>query len=420
MDRHVAFDALHNFRDLGGYRTADGRRIRPGVLYRSDSLGKLTTGTPDWSRFLSLGVRTVVDLRYPWEIERQGRVPADDSYAYVNLSIEHQPYNQAALAPETDPGPYLAERYLQVAEDGRKEIRTALETIATASTTAPLVFHCASGKDRTGELAALVLTLLGVDERTVVEDFTLTELASAALLSDWQARHNGQSPTWLGFGRAPASVMRGFLGLLKERYGSVEGYVTQALGMDAESLAAKLAANLLEPFPTTHPPLTYRRAEPQDAERLVHLRDSVALWMLARDIDQWKPAEKDAAHFRTRMAEGEVWLAYADGHVAGAYELWWTDEAAWGPRPADAGYIHRLMTTPHLAPPGTGRALLTHAESRIAAAALPYARLDCLSTNPRLRTYYEKAGYTVTGEQPAKKDGSGSPYAVTLLEKHLP
>ncbi|MCW8379656.1 tyrosine-protein phosphatase [Streptomyces justiciae] len=420
MDRHVPFDALHNFRDLGGYRTADGRRIRPGVLYRSDSLGKLTVDTPDWSRFRALGIRTVIDLRYPWEIERQGRVPADDSYAYVNLSIEHRPYNQAALAPEIDPGPYLAERYLQVAEDGRKEIREALDRIADASPTAPLVFHCASGKDRTGELAALVLTLLGVDEQTIVEDFSLTELASAALLADWKARNNGESPTWLGFGRAPASVMRGFLGLLKERYGSVEGYVTQALGMDALDLATKLRDNLLEPQPTTHPHLAYRRATPADAETLVRLRDSVALWMLARDIDQWKPAEKDATHFRTRMKEGEVWLAHADGHLAGAYELWWSDEAAWGPRPADAGYIHRLMTTPHLAPPGAGQALLTHAESRITAAALPHARLDCLSTNPRLRTYYETAGYTVVGEQPAKKDGSGSPYAVTLLEKRLP
>ncbi|MFI9827101.1 tyrosine-protein phosphatase [Streptomyces sp. NPDC051913] len=424
MDRHVPFDALHNFRDLGGYRTADGRRIRPGVLYRSDSLGKLTPGTPDWSRFLSLGIRTVIDLRYPWEIERQGRIPADDSpdhdYAYINLSIEHRPYNQAALPPEVDPGPYLAERYLQVAEDGRKEIREALERIAEAASPAtPLVFHCASGKDRTGELAALVLTLLGIDEPTIIEDFTLTELAAPALLADWQARNNGQSPTWLGFGRAPASVMRGFLGLLKERYGSVEGYVTQALGMDTESLSAKLAANLLEPAPTTHPPLTYRRAEPQDAELLVRLRDSVALWMLARNIDQWKPAEKDATHFRTRMAEGEVWLAYADGHLAGAYELWWSDEAAWGPRPTDAGYIHRLMTTPHLAPPHTGGALLTHAESRITSTGRPYARLDCLSTNPRLRTYYEAAGYTVVGEQPAKDGGSGSPYAVTLLEKGL-
>ncbi|MES5824312.1 GNAT family N-acetyltransferase [Streptomyces sp. RG80] len=417
MDRHVAFDGLHNFRDLGGYPTTDGHRVRPGRLYRADSLGRLTPGTPDWSRFLSLGIGTVIDLRHDWEIEKRGRIPEDASFTYRNLSIEHRPYNQAALGADVDPGPYLAERFLEVAEDGTKEIREALELLAESK--APLVFHCASGKDRTGELAALILSLLGVDERTIIEDFSLTELATQALLSDWRARNNGNSPNWPGFARAPESVMRLFLERLNSRYGSVQGYVAEALGMDAEALSTRLRENLLEPTPTTWQPLTYRRATPRDAPTLVRLRDSVALWMLARGIDQWKPGEKDEAHFRRRMDEGEVWLAHSANHLAGAYELWWTDEAAWGPRPAEAGYIHRLMTTPHLAPPGTGRALLTHAESRITEAALPYARLDCLSTNPRLRTYYESAGYTVAGEQPAKDGGLGSPYAVTLLEKRL-
>lgn len=420
MDRHIPFAGLHNFRDLGGYATTDGRRVRPGRLYRSDSLGKLRPGTPDWDRFLSLGVGTVIDLRHPWEIDARGRVPEHPSVAYHNLSIEHRPYDQAALTPDTDPGPYLAERYMEVAEDGTKEIRRSLELIAEeARSRTPLVFHCASGKDRTGELAALVLGLLGVDEPTIIEDFTLTELATPALLAEWTARNDGRTPTWPPYGRAPASVMRLFLTALRSRYGSIEGYVEQALAMNATDLAATLRAHLLDDAPTTRPALTYRRATDADAPALVRLRDTAALWQLARGIDQWKPGEKDEAHFRTRVAEGEVWLAYADGHLTGAYELWWTDPAAWGPRPPDAGYIHRLMTLPHTTPPGTGRALLAHAESRVQAATRPYARLDCLSTNPRLRAYYEKAGYTVVGEQPAKTDGTGSPYAVTLLEKRL-
>ena len=108
MDRHIRFDALHNFRDLGGYPTTDGHRVRPGRLYRADSLSKLTQGTPDWSRFLALGVHTVIDLRYPWEIGNRGRVPDHPSFTYHNLSIEHRPYNQAVLTPDVDPAPYLA------------------------------------------------------------------------------------------------------------------------------------------------------------------------------------------------------------------------------------------------------------------------------------------------------------------------
>ena len=419
MDRHIPFDALHNFRDLGGYTTPDGRRVRPGLLYRADSLGKLRQGTEDWTRFLSLDVRTVVDLRHPWEIEKRGRVPEDASFSYHNLSIEHRPYNQPALPPELDPGPYLAERYMEVAEDGTKELRRALELVVAAAESAePLVFHCASGKDRTGQLAALVLSLLGIPDETIIEDYSLTELATAAMLAAWTARE-GHAPTWLGFGRAPATVMRNYLAAMNARYGSIETYVTRELSLDASELASRLRTSLLEPRPTTWPPPTYRRATPADAPTLVRLRDTAALRQLARGIDQWKPGEKDETHFRTRTQQGEVWLAYADSHLTGAYELWWDDPAAWGPRPADAGYVHRLMTVPHTSPPGTGRHLLTHAESRITAQGRPYARLDCLASNPRLRAYYESAGYRAVGEQQAKDGGTGSRYTVTLLEKRL-
>ncbi|MFD9396012.1 GNAT family N-acetyltransferase [Streptomyces sp. NPDC060000] len=417
MDRHIPFETLHNFRDLGGYPTGTGHRVRAGRLFRADSLGKLRPDTPDWDRFLALGIRTVIDLRHPWEAESRGRIPEHDSFTYRNLSIEHRPYDQPSLTPDVDPGPYLSARFMEVAEDGTKEIAAALELVARAHE--GLVFHCASGKDRTGQLAALVLGLLGVPDEVIIEDFSLTELATEALLADWSARNEGRVPVWPSFGRAPESVMRLFLEALRGRYGSLEAYVSQALSMDAEALTTALRANLLEPVPTTWPGLTYRRAAPGDAPLLVRLRDTAALWQLARGIEQWQPGEKTEAHFVDRMHAGEVWLAYAAGTPTGAWELWWDDPAAWGPRPADAGYIHRLMTTPHTSPPGTGRNMLAQAEARIAATGRPYARLDCLSTNPHLRRYYESAGYTVVGEQRAKEGGTGSPYAVTLLEKRL-
>ncbi|WP_432174517.1 tyrosine-protein phosphatase [Streptomyces sp. Tue6028] len=242
MNGHIPFRRLHNFRDLGGRTTADGRTVRPGRLFRADSLGKLEGD--DWDRFLSLGIRTVIDLRYPWEIDAKGRVPEHPSLAYHNLSIEHRPYDQAALTPSVDPGPYLAARYAEVAADGVAEIRATLELIATADE-GPVVFHCASGKDRTGLVAALVLSLLGVAEDAVVEDFTLTERATAALRADWRAANPDRSLTWPGYGRAPAEVMTGFLAGLTSRHGSVEGYVRNALGLDT-AFVERLRAALLD------------------------------------------------------------------------------------------------------------------------------------------------------------------------------
>ncbi|MFI6640148.1 GNAT family N-acetyltransferase [Streptomyces sp. NPDC050504] len=168
-----------------------------------------------------------------------------------------------------------------------------------------------------------------------------------------------------------------------------------------------------------------RLAVPSDAPLLASLYDTAARWMAGRGIVQWKPGGKDAAHFLRWMAQGEVWLGEEargrERRVIGAYELWWDDEPAWGPQPPVAGYVHRLMTDRAHAPAGAGRTLLAHAESRVAARGRRLARLDCLSSNPRLRAYYEALGYAVVGEEPHKEDpGGGAGYGVTLLEKPLP
>ncbi|MEV7415824.1 GNAT family N-acetyltransferase [Streptomyces sp. NPDC089919] len=167
--------------------------------------------------------------------------------------------------------------------------------------------------------------------------------------------------------------------------------------------------------------LVFRAALEGDVPELVRLYDGAAGWMRGRDIAQWQPGEKDAGHFLRILREGEVWLACdAAGAVCGAYELWWSDEEAWGVQPPVAGYVHRLMTDRGRAPAGTGRHLLAHAEQRIAAGGRELARLDCQSANPRLVEYYQGAGYTVVGEFPSKVGKDGRVYGVTLLEKRLP
>ncbi|ARF59402.1 N-acetyltransferase [Streptomyces gilvosporeus] len=169
--------------------------------------------------------------------------------------------------------------------------------------------------------------------------------------------------------------------------------------------------------------ITYRLADAtRDLPSLVALYDGAARWMQDNGIVQWTPGEKDAEHFRRRITErekGEVWLAETTGRTVGGFELWWEDLPAWGEQPPVAGYVHRLMVDRASAPPGTGRALLDQAEQRIAQAGRERCRLDCVSTNPRLRTYYENAGYTVVGEHPSKVAPDGRRYGVTLLEKRL-
>lgn len=126
----MRFESLHNFRDFGGYAGAGGRPVRRGRLYRSDSLAKLRGR--DLERFGALGIRTVVDLRYPWEIAAAGRVPAYAGQAYHNCSIEHRPYDQSQVSSDLDPVRFLADRFAEVLTDGPAEIGQALQIIAAA------------------------------------------------------------------------------------------------------------------------------------------------------------------------------------------------------------------------------------------------------------------------------------------------
>ncbi|MFL6137858.1 MAG: tyrosine-protein phosphatase [Frankiaceae bacterium] len=240
MNRHVEFERLHNFRDLGGYRTVDGRTVVWRTVYRADSLAKLRDA--DWERFLELGVVTVIDLRYPWEIDARGRVPDSDGLRYVNLSIEHRPYDQAEIDPDVDPWRYLADRFAEVAEDGADDIRQVLEEIACSA--GPTVFHCTSGKDRTGLIAALLLALLGVSEQDILADFSLTERATERLLADWRDANPDRAMKWPAYGRAPAVVMELVLADLATRYGSVDGYLRDRVKVTDET-ADRLRARLL-------------------------------------------------------------------------------------------------------------------------------------------------------------------------------
>jgi protein-tyrosine phosphatase len=110
------------------------------------------------------------------------------------------------------------------------------------------VIHCAAGKDRTGVLTALVLSLAGVAEDDIVADYALTGLATDRFIADWSRRHPGV-PLWPGFGLAPAETMRLFLTDLTRRHGSVERYVTGTLGISPATIGELRAHLLTERIP---------------------------------------------------------------------------------------------------------------------------------------------------------------------------
>jgi hypothetical protein len=239
--RHVPFSAVFNFRDLGGYAAADGRTVAWRRLYRSDSLHRLAGA--DQEAFAALGIRTVLDLRRPAEVARDGRVPELSSLTYRHVHPEHPEWRADMYDEATGVGRFLADRYLELAEQGAVGLATAIALVADAGT-APLVMHCVAGKDRTGVVAALILDLLGVSDVDIGADYALTGLAEAKFTA-WLSRNRpsgfGQPPPY--FVLTPPEAMQLFLTELRTRYGSVQHYLARA-GLAPDHVRA-LRAHLL-------------------------------------------------------------------------------------------------------------------------------------------------------------------------------
>ncbi|MFI6483338.1 tyrosine-protein phosphatase [Nonomuraea sp. NPDC050663] len=240
MIRHLSFANLRNFRDAGGYAAYDGRTVKWQRLYRADNLGFLTGA--DLEAFHALKIRTVIDLRHDFEVDKSGRAPETEGLRYLNLPIEGRRWNaHERYEPGSSIARFFSDRYLECTEDRADNIRLALEAIAEDG---PVVVHCAAGKDRTGIVTALALSLAGVSDEDIIADYALTGLATEHFIADHLAR-TPYVTMWPGFGQAPADAMRFFLAGLAERHGSVAGYCTDVAGLSADAVE-KLRISLTE------------------------------------------------------------------------------------------------------------------------------------------------------------------------------
>ncbi len=169
--RLLPLAGAYNFRDLGGYPTSEGRQTRWNILFRSDTLHEVTPD--DLTVLRGLGLTTIVDLRTPAEVKRVGRgLLASEPILHINASVLHTGAGEEQAAP-TPRGGDVAERYLSYLENGSPALVTALGVMAIKENY-PLVFHCYAGKDRTGVLAALLLSCLGVQRRSIIDDYVIT------------------------------------------------------------------------------------------------------------------------------------------------------------------------------------------------------------------------------------------------------
>jgi hypothetical protein len=240
--RGVAFTNVFNFRDLGGYRTADGQLVRWHRLFRSDDLSRLVDD--DAERFAALGIRTVVDLRRPDEIDEIGRIPPLPGFAYHHVHLVHPQWPIQTFTDTAQRAEFVRERYKEILDVAAAGVGQTLRLIADPDA-APLVFHCMAGKDRTGIISALTLSLLGVPDEDIADDYQLSELAESALWAYLtRDRPEAQRQRWQHITVNPREAMLDVLADIRAKHGSVLGYA-ESVGVSADHIAT-MRAHLLD------------------------------------------------------------------------------------------------------------------------------------------------------------------------------
>ena len=215
-----------NFRDLGGLTTVDGHIIRSGVLFRSSGFEELTSA--DVAYLVDeVGLRTVFDLRSHHDQEIAQPL-AGMGVDVVNIPIERDGAPTDITRPMRPDGrvdiPLVYTMLLNTSVERFAEIIHRLVSGAT-----PAVFHCVSGKDRTGVLGAFVLRVLGVHDDDIVADYARSGGAMVAM-ADWVAANDPEAAEMMRqwpahFREAPEETMRLFLELFDARHGSVEAFL---------------------------------------------------------------------------------------------------------------------------------------------------------------------------------------------------
>ena len=234
-----------NFRDLGAYRTADGRRLRPGLVFRSGSLSGMADA--ELQQFATFGITRVFDLRSSVE-----RVRSPSNHGVSTWVCEHEESNadleglwraqgmdrQRAVSLMTD-------LYRDLPEEHAEAFGVVYAHIADQGS--PMLFHCAAGKDRAGVCAALLLDLLEVPRATIEQDYMATSKTSARAIVETR-----DSMERLGIKFVEPSAIEPILNpepsyisamfdAVEQRYGSTQSYAEQRMGFGKAKLDAMRA-----------------------------------------------------------------------------------------------------------------------------------------------------------------------------------
>lgn len=227
--RLLPLEGAFNVRDLGGYITSDGKTVKWNRLIRAGDLHKLTDADLDYLN--GIPVRTYIDFR-----DREEAAAAPDKKPASVTNLFHIPIDAGDMMQlqrfTIDDGRKLMEEVNRMLVRYSQQEYKEFFRIASDESKSPLLFHCSAGKDRTGFVAALFLSALGVDYETIVEDYML----SATYLKEKYAEDVKAIPQLEPLMTVKRSYLEAAFEVINNEYGGVENYLTQHLNVDLETL----------------------------------------------------------------------------------------------------------------------------------------------------------------------------------------
>lgn len=263
-ERLLKLEGSSNFRDMGGYKTEDGKTVRRDMLFRSGAMTSLSE--EDIAYLNAMNFSAVVDLRSSDELDLYPNswVKSNASIDYLNheydmMTMMGKAYGERKSDGEIDRSQtnfadMMPKLYRHLPQQLAPQLRLYFAELL--ETDSPVVVNCSAGQDRTGIASAVVLSALGVPRQTIIEDYLLStqyrrpanekgdvDLQEAAKTNDFAKmmlkyskgeKSHQPNPLYTSDG-TPFLVFA--LDEIEMRYGSIESYLDQVIGVDAEELS---------------------------------------------------------------------------------------------------------------------------------------------------------------------------------------
>lgn len=233
-EQHLPMTGGYNFRDLGGIKTVDGRYIKWGKLFRSDDLHNLLD--TDLSYLSSIPLISIVDFRSEEEMTKApDKIPASvkEDYKYsISPGNLMDAKNLMKLSEQQLDSAMMDMNILLVTDTACINEYKKFFSLLQDENEIPLMYHCSAGKDRTGMATALILYALGVDEKTIADDYLLSNV----YLGDKYAEYKTKYPNLKPLFEVKPEFLKAGIDRIKKDHKTVENYLTNVLGVDIQKM----------------------------------------------------------------------------------------------------------------------------------------------------------------------------------------